>query len=161
MDEKNFELVGILYEHFGLPVTKDDSVPHLLNDATSNFRLEFIKEEVKELQKGYEECDLAQIADALVDLVVVAMGTAHMHGLPWEELFNEVQRANMSKRRATHAGESKRGTALDLVKPTGWIAPRIHNILCEHGWNVDEDPEIPHSVWDQVKHDRYGGGVES
>jgi hypothetical protein len=43
--------------------------------------------------------DLPKIADALVDLVYVALGTAHLHRLPWEALFTEVQRANVTKER--------------------------------------------------------------
>ena len=43
------------------------------------------------------ECDHY---DALIDLTYVAMGTAYMMGLPWQDLWDEVQRANMSKVRA-------------------------------------------------------------
>jgi hypothetical protein len=138
----DFESIGKLYAHFDLPVTRDDSVPHLVDDNTANFRIRFLHEELHELEKGYVDCDLVEIADALVDIVVVALGTAHLHGLPWEELFAEVQRSNMEKRRAIRPEESKRGTQLDLVKPCGWTGPHIHRILCEHGWDIDDDLSI-------------------
>ena len=52
-----------------------------------------------------------------------------MMGLPWPQLWDEVQRANMAKERAKHAGESKRGSALDVVKPEGWVPPDVAGAL--------------------------------
>jgi predicted HAD superfamily Cof-like phosphohydrolase len=77
------------------------------------------------------------MADALIDLVYVAMGTAHLLGLPWEALWNEVQIANMRKvRAAADASDSKRGSAFDVVKPPGWQPPNIKRILENYGWTV-------------------------
>lgn len=69
--------------------------------------------------------DLAQAGDALVDLTYVALGTAHFMGLPFDDMWGEVQRANMSKERATGANDprSKRGHFSDVVKPVGWKGP--------------------------------------
>jgi len=107
------------------------------------------------------EQDLPQIADALVDLVYVALGTSHLHGFPWPVLWNDVQRANMSKERcgidhtfiadvgeewclhpldeSTVCGKhrsahSLRGSAFDVIKPAGWIGPRTLEVLMEAGW---------------------------
>lgn len=72
-----------------------------------------------------EEQDMAGQADALVDLVYVALGTAVMLGLPWDWLWDDVQRANMAKVR----GMTKRGHAVDVTKPPGWQGPQTQRIL--------------------------------
>lgn len=131
----NFDTVGYMHRHFGLPIAGPENPPHLLDDQTANFRLKFIHEEVFELQKALAENDLVEVADALVDIVVVAMGTAQLMGLPWEPLFEEIMKTNMMKTRATKPEESKRHTILDLVKPKGWVRPNLHRILIDNGWD--------------------------
>jgi hypothetical protein len=69
------------------------------------------------------------LADALVDIVYVAMGTAYMMGLPWQQLWDEVQRSNMDKVRASDASQSKRKNSLDVVKPQGWVGPDLKSII--------------------------------
>jgi predicted HAD superfamily Cof-like phosphohydrolase len=86
------------------------------------------------------------MGDALIDLVYVALGTADLMGLPWEKMFEEVQRANMAKERAKSADESMaktgRGHVLDVVKPAGWTPPDHLPILTAasimiHPSNID------------------------
>ncbi len=78
--------------------------------------------------------DLAGQADALVDLVYVALGTAVMLGLPWNELWDDVQRANMAKvRKETH-----RGHKVDVGKPEGWVPPMTLAILERHGYRQSD-----------------------
>lgn len=74
--------------------------------------------------------NLPGVADALVDLVVVAKGTGVQLALPWEALWDDVHRANMAKER----GVGPRGHAVDLVKPEGWVGPKTEEILRKHGW---------------------------
>jgi predicted HAD superfamily Cof-like phosphohydrolase len=131
----DFDNVGAFHRKFGLPVAERYTVPHGISRELQQFRLRFLREELEELDKAYAEDSLPDIADALVDLVYVALGTAHLHGLPWEALFDEVQRSNMQKVRAQHAGDSKRGSTFDVVKPEGWQAPLIEEVLCEYGWD--------------------------
>ena len=101
-----FDDVGNFHEKFKLervPPVNDYKTarpsPHHISRELQDFRLKFLHEELNELKDGYVEQDLAKIADALVDLVYVALGTAHLHGLPWPALWREVQRANMTKER--------------------------------------------------------------
>lgn len=122
----NFADVRNFHGRFEVPEAK---APSLLSQEKFDFRFKFLKEELAEFLMGHEEGDLVDMADALIDLVYVAMGTAAMMGLPWQDLWDEVQRANMSKVRAQHAGQSKRGSALDVVKPQGWIGPDHNKIL--------------------------------
>lgn len=116
--ETQFDQVSRLYTVLlDLPPTK----PHMLNIDDQRRRLVHILEEVDELKESFVDCDLVGAADALVDLVYVAMGTAYEMGLPFDELWRIVHHANMSKRR----GMSKRGFAFDLVKPEGWVDPKV------------------------------------
>jgi predicted HAD superfamily Cof-like phosphohydrolase len=77
--------------------------------------------------------DMAPQADALVDLVYVAKGTAAMMGLPWKALWDDVQRANMAK----ELGETHRkmGFGADVRKPAGWVPPMTESILREAGYS--------------------------
>lgn len=86
-----------------------------------------------------DEQDMPEMADALIDLVYVAKGTAVMMGLPWKELWDDVQRANMEKVR----GVGKRGHAVDCIKPEGWVPPQTAAVLKDNGYVVeyDNDPD--------------------
>lgn len=93
-------------------------------------RAECLLEELDEFKEAVESQDLAAQADALVDLVYFALGTANMMGLPWQELWDDVHRANMAKER----GVGKRGHLVDCIKPEGWKGPCTDEILKEHGY---------------------------
>lgn len=60
-------------------------------------RQDLLDEEVAELRAAVAAADLVAVADALADVVYVACGTAHVLGIPFDEVFAEVHRANMSK----------------------------------------------------------------
>ena len=140
----NFTDVGKFHEKFNLHnTTYHDVGPTTTSESLMQFRAKFMDEELLEFLEGMTEGDIAKMADALVDLVYVAMGTAHLLGLPWEALWNEVQRANMEKRRAAADGsDSKRDSAFDVVKPEGWRPPNIAAVLNKNGWDLI-DPELP------------------
>lgn len=132
MTKTNFNDVATFHALFDLP---RPATPRLLDPATQLFRSDFMFEELGEFNNACRpalgrEPDLAKAADALIDLVYVAMGTAVMMGLPWQALWDEVQRANLDKVRARADGsDSKRGSALDVVKPPGWVGPDIEGVL--------------------------------
>ena len=129
----NFDDVGAFHQKFGLPNSNEGIERRPLDYETYEFRRDFLLEEVREFIEAFETDDQAGMADALIDLVYVAMGTAHLMGLPWQVLWNEVQRANMTKQRASEDGsDSKRGNSLDVVKPPGWTPPDIEGILERH-----------------------------
>lgn len=50
----------------------------------------------------------------------------------WQDLWNDVQRANMSKERALKATDSKRGSTYDVIKPEGWLPPQTDAIIARH-----------------------------
>lgn len=125
-DDKPFSDIVEFHEKFGL---KRPTAPRNLDDETLAFRIKFLQEELDEYIKASGEEDLAGQFDALIDLVYVALGTAYLQGFPWKKGWDEVQRANLSKVRASSASQSKRGTSLDVIKPPGWTPPDIAGIL--------------------------------
>lgn len=123
------------HEKFGL--RPGLSRPHIPSDPDLlAFRLAFLKEELAEIEAAVAAEDLPGLADGLVDLVYVALGTAHLLSLPWEELWAAVHEANMKKERVARAlgPNSSRGGVYDVVKPPGWEAPNIHKVLRQRGW---------------------------
>jgi hypothetical protein len=114
-------------QKFGMIV---NSVPTHLTKRKLGEQVELLREELKEFEDACLIQDLDLQADALVDLVVIAKRTAAMLGLPWEALWDDVQRANMAKER----GVGKRGHAIDLIKPRGWVGPQTTQILDEAGY---------------------------
>lgn len=129
-ETSNFDDVGDFHQKFDLPT---DNFPNLLDSETQEYRVKFLREELKEFTDAWDESNLALAADALIDLVYVAMGTAHFMGLPWQELWDEVQRANMSKVRCRSAEEAEAATGRksvhDVIKPEGWTPPDIEGVL--------------------------------
>lgn len=122
--------VAAFHAKFGVPIGTE---PRLLSEADWRFRSGFLLEELTEFNHACAEGDLPGAADALVDLVYVALGTAVWMGLPWQALWNEVQRANMAKVAASSVDASRRSTgrshSADVCKPEGWRPPAIAEVL--------------------------------
>lgn len=137
-ERSNFDDVGDFQEKFGLDnVTHHGAAPRGIDRALVEFRIKFMQEELREFIDGYLDLDEVQMADALVDLVFVAMGTAQLMGYPWQELWDDVQAANMQKVRSSSTDHgSERGGAWDVVKPEGWQAPDTAAVLRRHGFEV-------------------------
>ena len=126
----NFDDVGWFHKKFDLPVSQD--APRDVPKDLLQFRIKFMQEELDEFATATTAADQF---DALLDLVYVAMGTAHIMGFPWEAGWSRVQQANMAKVRASaDASDSKRGSSWDVVKPEGWRAPDIEGLLDTLGW---------------------------
>jgi predicted HAD superfamily Cof-like phosphohydrolase len=121
-----FKKVIEMHEHFGIPM---QTSPGFLDPETMQFRIRFLDEELGEIDLANENHDLEEIADGLIDLIIVALGTAAMMGLPLDDMFQEVHEANMRKVRVEHAGESKRGHGFDLKKPVDWKGPNLRKFL--------------------------------
>jgi predicted HAD superfamily Cof-like phosphohydrolase len=111
-----------LRKKFELPIASE---PTLLNRETLQFRIKFLMEEVAELTKAHNDRDLVAAADAIVDIVYVALGGALEMGLPFEAIWQIVHEANMSKETVSPENPGKRGHIYDLVKPAGWVPPEI------------------------------------
>lgn len=103
--------------------------PRELEQELGSFRIKFMQEELDEYREAYVRGDLEKQFDALIDLVYVALGTAYLQGLPFQEGWRRVHLANMAKVRAKKKEESKRGSEYDIVKPPGWTAPTFTDLL--------------------------------
>jgi len=93
------------------------------------FRVKFLYEELEEYVEALAMANKAQALDALIDLIYVALGNAYLHGFKFDEGFWRVHEANMAKVRAERKGDSKRGTTYDIVKPAGWTAPDLGDLV--------------------------------
>lgn len=133
---------------FGLTMGRS---PRRLTRRKAVERINFLAEELAELKTAVFNKDLPGQADALVDIVYVALGTAAMMGLPWGELWDDVQRANMAKVR----GVGKRGNLEDVVKPPGWAPPNGSAILRKHGYDKESTGEA-----DDKEHQRWRGAAQ-
>ena len=121
-----FQDICDFHNKFGLIY---DGKPRRLSDELDKFRRMFMDEELDEYFDATTERDMHGQLDALVDLAYVVLGTAYLHGFNFPEAWRRVHAANMSKVRATSSQQSKRSTAYDVVKPEGWKAPDLRDLV--------------------------------
>ncbi len=88
--------VAEFHRTFKHPIERDPVIP---DEKRCALRVALIQEELDELKKAIEDRDLVEIADALCDIQYVLSGAVLEFGLgeKFSELFDEVQRSNMSK----------------------------------------------------------------
>lgn len=88
--------VAEFHKTFKHPVVDSPAIPA---EDRCKLRVSLIQEELDELQEAIDNNDLVEVADALADIQYVLSGAVLEFGLgnKFVELFNEVQRSNMSK----------------------------------------------------------------
>lgn len=88
--------VADFHRTFQHPILANPTIP---NETRCKLRVALLAEELKELEVAILNQDIVEIADALCDLQYVLSGAILEFGLgeKFAELFNEVQRSNMSK----------------------------------------------------------------
>lgn len=88
--------VAEFHKTFKHPVLEEPTIPSKQRCA---LRVALIREELEELEAAIEDNDIVEIADALCDIQYVLSGAVLEFGLgeKFRELFDEVQRSNMSK----------------------------------------------------------------
>ncbi len=81
---------------FNLPVVEQPAIP---TEERIQLRISLLEEELKELKQAIKDNDLIETADAFADLQYVLSGAILEFGLgnKFKEVFDEVQRSNMSK----------------------------------------------------------------
>lgn len=122
-----YDDVLAFHEKFKVPIS---SIPRLLEPTVAAYRIAFLREELQEYIEAVRLDDVAAQADALVDLVYVALGTAIFQGLPWKELWDDVHAANMRKVRGIENEDALLlRSEYDVVKPADWRGPQTHRIL--------------------------------
>lgn len=88
--------VAEFHKTFNLPILETPQMP---SKQRCELRVNLLQEELNELKEAIENGDIVEVADALADLQYVLSGTVLEFGLgdKFVDLFNEVQRSNMSK----------------------------------------------------------------
>jgi predicted HAD superfamily Cof-like phosphohydrolase len=88
------------------------------------FRINFLNEELTELKTAETAED---VVDALIDLCVVAIGTLDGFAVDSHKAWDEVLKANMSKKTGIKATRPNPLGLPDLIKPEGWVGPSHSN----------------------------------
>ena len=96
MNNDYLGMVEEFHKTFQAPVLL---IPQIPSTDRCNLRINLMQEELDEIKEAIENNDLVEVADGLCDLMYVLCGSIHEFGLgdKFVELFNEVQRSNMSK----------------------------------------------------------------
>lgn len=92
-------------------------------------RYKLMREENEEYLDAANDNDLVEVADALGDMLYILCGTIIEHGMQYkiEEVFNEIQRSNMSK-----LGEDGQPIYREdgkVLKGPNYFKPHIKEIL--------------------------------
>jgi predicted HAD superfamily Cof-like phosphohydrolase len=95
--KKQLEAVKLFHTSFKLGVS--DTPRDCLGENINLLRYNLMKEENEEYLEAVQNKDIIEIADALGDMLYILCGTIIEHGLQHkiEEVFDEIQRSNMSK----------------------------------------------------------------
>ena len=85
--------------HQGYTLTYSDLPTAKIKKETIKLRYNLMAEENQEYFDAANNDDLVEVADALGDMLYILCGTIIEHGLQHkiEEIFDEIQRSNMSK----------------------------------------------------------------
>ena len=95
--QKQLNAVKLFHETYGLGISTEMKAD--LGKLKNELRFNLMKEENEEYLEAVENNDIVEIADALGDMLYILCGTILEHGLQYkiEEVFDEIQRSNMSK----------------------------------------------------------------
>ncbi len=110
------KMVADFHETFKHPIQIKPSIP---GEDRCKLRVALIAEELKELETAIQDKDIVEVADALCDIQYVLSGAILEFGLggKFKELFEEVQRSNMSK--ACTSEEEAKQTVAHYKKKDG------------------------------------------
>jgi len=101
--------------------------PRMPPEETLQLCLRLIREERQELHRAVDANDLPEMADALGDIIYVAIGMGVACGFPMREVFGEIQRTNMAK--FPGGVVTRRPSDGKVLKPKNWTKPDIEGIL--------------------------------
>jgi predicted HAD superfamily Cof-like phosphohydrolase len=95
--KKQLDDIMQFHETFGCYIQRSPGavIPQEIKDV----RQRILQEEVDELDDAAKKEDIVAVADALGDIIYVALGTVISYGLQdkFEAIFAEIHRSNMSK----------------------------------------------------------------
>lgn len=125
--KKQLDHVAKFHNTFGI---KNELAPIAeVGTDTYLLRYKLMREENEEYLEAAEKGDLVEIADALGDMMYILCGTILSHGLQHkiEEVFEEIQRSNMSKLDAN--GKPIYREDGKVLKGESYFKPNIVDIL--------------------------------
>ena len=95
--QKQLNSVKEFHESFRIGFSENPRAD--LGEIKNILRYNLMKEENEEYLEAVQNKDIVEIADALGDMLYILCGTIIEHGLQHkiEEVFDEIQRSNMSK----------------------------------------------------------------
>jgi predicted HAD superfamily Cof-like phosphohydrolase len=138
--DTQFEDLAELHDKMGFP--RDG---RLMTAEFLDFRLKFMLEELIEMDAAIESKDAPAFVDAVIDLIVVAVGTLDLADVNGQKAWDEVHIKNMQKECRVNPTRTGSG-GFDMVKPAGWEPP-------DHSDNVGCVPTalngrraMPHSI---------------
>jgi predicted HAD superfamily Cof-like phosphohydrolase len=90
-----------------------------------------LKEEMNEFLDAVKAKDDVEIFDALLDIIVVAIGAGISAGYPMQSGWDEVILSNMRKINP-QTGKVDRREDGKVLKPANWRAPNLRKVLEQH-----------------------------
>jgi len=99
--------------------------PYIPDEQRKLLRQELIVEEICETLNAIDEDNLVEIADGIVDSIVILLGTAITYGIDIRPIWDEIHKTNMLKKGGRIREDGK------LLKPDGWKPPEIEKIIKE------------------------------
>jgi predicted HAD superfamily Cof-like phosphohydrolase len=127
MIQKELNAVQAFHKAFKIDCADAPTVD--LPDQIKELRFRLMEEENQEYLEAAKNNDLVEVADALGDMLYILCGTILSHGMQHkiEEVFDEIQRSNMSKLGAD--GEPIYREDGKVMKGPNYFKPDIAKIL--------------------------------
>ena len=127
--KRKLEAVAEFHRAFGLGILEKPTA--LLDKNKLELRFNLMAEENEEYLEAAKNNDLIEVADALGDMLYILCGTILEHGMQYkiEEVFEEIQRSNMSK-----LGEDGKPIYREdgkVLKGPNYFKPDISKVLNE------------------------------
>ncbi|MBD0850946.1 pyrophosphohydrolase domain-containing protein [Maribacter arenosus] len=119
--------VELFHNSFGLGVS--EKMRANLGFEKNRLRFNLMDEENKEYLEAANNNDLVEVADALGDMLYILCGTILEHGMQYkiEEVFEEIQKSNMSKLGAD--GKPIYREDGKVLKGPNYFKPNIRQVL--------------------------------
>lgn len=120
------KLVAELHAYVGYSVATE---PNIGSEDRRHLWISLLREEVGELVSALRSEDLVKVADAIGDCLYVLFGASLAFGLPIEDIYREIHRANMSKDCIGRPDGTGVGEEIKLRKGARYVAPALVEIL--------------------------------
>jgi len=114
------------HDKFNVNIEHNPTIPQ---KDRRKLRQSLLEEELREFKEAWKKDDIVGVADALVDLQYVLLGTVVEFGLAskFEELFDEVHKSNMTKLKKN--GKPRYRKDGKVIKSKEFIEPNLKKIL--------------------------------